>query len=675
MRTKLKGVMTVKSIDDIKYDKKESDFKLFKRMLKYAVPFWKKLLAAFLFIILVTLLELVNPYLVKIAIDKHISGDKIQMAQVNVKDEKTLSAGSKNYRRISDIPEYDNDNSKSEKTYIIEKKENKRYLVNTKDKNERILLNESEYRRFRQNDINAVSVIAFIYLFVLFLRFISDYMQQLIISVTSEKIIFNMRSQLFNHMLTRSLSFFDSNGVGRLVTRITNDIQSVNEMYTNVMITLFKDVFMLLGLMAAMLLMDVKLSLYAFVLIPVVFIISYVFRKRVREIFRESRKTLATINSKLNENIMGMRLIQIFSKENKIKREFDDINLKYLKIIKRQIKSFSLYRPSIDFLKNLGIAILIYFGGKQVLGDVISFGMLYVFIDYIKSFFAPIMDLTEKYNTLQSAMTSSERVFSLLDDDSEIKDPEHPVKMGNIEGEIEFRNVSFSYNKVDPVLKNVSFKVKKGESIALVGPTGAGKTSIISLLTRFYDIDEGEILIDGVNIKNIAKENLRKYVAVVLQDVFMFAGSIKDNISLDKEVPMEKIKEIAEYVHLDGYINKFKDGYMEKVSERGLNLSGGERQLLSFARTLCRDPKILVLDEATANIDTETEIYIQDALKKIINGRTTIAIAHRLSTIQHVDRIIVLKNGKIAEEGTHNELLNRKGLYYNLYRLQYKEDF
>jgi ATP-binding cassette subfamily B protein/subfamily B ATP-binding cassette protein MsbA len=507
------------------------------------------------------------------------------------------------------------------------------------------------------------------------LTFILSYLQIYILNYTSQKIIFNIRGDLFNHLQNLAVRYFDNNPIGRLVTRVTNDTETLNEMYTNVLVNLFKDFFMLSGIMIVMLRLDIQLALVSFALIPVILLISIVFRKYIREVYRLSRVQLAKINSSLNENISGMRTIQIFKKENKFFQNFNSINTEYLNIQKKEITYFAIFRPSIEVIRSLGIALLVYYGGGNVISGSIQFGVLFVFINYLQKFYDPILDLTEKYNILQSAMASSERIFKILDTDMRIENPENPDKIEHFKGEIEFRNVWFAYNDEDWVLKNISFKINRGESVAIVGATGAGKTSIINLLTRFYDIQKGEILLDGVNIKNLDKNTLRQKIGVVLQDVFIFTGNIRDNIRLNKDISDDRVIEIAKYVNAHKFISRLPQGYNEPVMERGSTLSSGERQLLAFARTLVYDPQILVLDEATSSIDTETELLIQDALHKLVEGRTSIAIAHRLSTIQHSDKIIVLKQGEIKEMGSHQELLRNKGLYYNLYQLQYKESF
>lgn len=670
-----------RNIDDINYQGKNSK-NTFRRMLSYARPYTFQLILTFLMIVALTGLALVSPYLIKVAIDEHIQVENIKMYEYPAANEHTLSIkhtkdnmedGIDFFIRETDLSKEEKAQYESKGAYHLKEKDGMAFLYKSGDdtKSPVYEVPMAEYKAYRDKDFKAINKLSLYFLLTIILTFVLDYLQTMSITIASQKMIYSMRTEVYDHIISRSLSFFDRNAIGRLTTRLTNDIEAISEMYSDVMIILFKDIFMLAGIMLFMLSMDLKLSLLSFITLPFIFAISIFFRGKIRKILALSRKKLSLINSKLSENISGMRLIHIFGKENKINREFDEANADYRNTMLRRVKIFSIYRPSIDIIRNIAIASLIYFGAKEVLNETMYFGMLYLFIDYLKKFFMPIMDLTEKYNITQSAMVSAERVFAILDDKNEIQNPENPLPFDDIQGEIEFRNVSFSYIEGEPVLKNISFKIKKGESIALVGPTGSGKTSIISLLTRFYEIDEGEILIDGININDVRKEDLRKNIGVVLQDVFLFSGTIRDNIKLNKDISDEEIIKISKYVNADPFIQKLPGKYDEPVMERASTLSSGQRQLLSFARTLVYEPKILVLDEATANIDTETELLIQDAVKKLINGRTSIAIAHRLSTIQHVDKILVIKNGTIREEGTHQELLDKKGLYYDLYKLQY----
>ncbi len=504
--------------------------------------------------------------------------------------------------------------------------------------------------------------------------FLFNYIQIYLLNYTGQKIIYNMRQELFSHIQRMSLSFFDKNPVGRLVTRVTNDMENLNEMYTSVLVNLFKDILMLIGIVLIMLQMNAKLALISFIAMPLIVVSVSIFRKQSRKAFRLVRVKLAKINATLSENISGMKIIQMFNQQNFKDDEFFHINKEYREASMKELLVFAVFRPSMDLIYSFALALLIWYGGGQVLNDVIPFGVLFAFINYIDQFFKPINDLSEKFNILQSAMASSERIFLLLDEEENIKNPELPLPLGRIKGKIEFNDAWFAYEKENWVLRDLNFAINPGETVAFVGATGAGKTSIINLITRLYDIQKGEIFIDGKGIKEVDKYELRAQIGVVLQDVFLFTGDIKGNIRLNNnDITDEKIEEVAKFVNADRFIHKLPDRFNEEVKERGSTLSSGQRQLLAFARALAFDPAILVLDEATSNIDTETEILIQDAIKKVIKGRTTIVIAHRLSTIQHADKIIVMHKGKIREMGTHQELLEQKGMYHDLYLLQYKE--
>ncbi|ABY95148.1 MULTISPECIES: ABC transporter ATP-binding protein [Thermoanaerobacter] len=522
--------------------------------------------------------------------------------------------------------------------------------------------------------INGVTHIGILYLIIITVAFIINYGQIYLIQYTGQKIIFNLRQQIFEHLQSLSLSFFDKNPVGRLVTRVTNDTDTLNEMYTSVIANLFNDIFIIFGIIIAMVSYNVKLALISLSTTPLIIVGMYIYRKLASQAYRLVRVRLARINAFLSEHISGMKIVQLFVTEHKKSKEFEKINKDYYDANMRQLTIFAIFRPSMDVIYSLTLALLIWYGGKDIISHKIEFGVLYAFVNYLQQLFQPIFDISEKYDILQSAMASAERIFILLDTKEQIKDPKEPIPLEDIQGKIEFKNVWFSYNGKDWVLKDVSFVVNPGETVAFVGATGAGKSSIISLLSRFYDIQKGEILIDGIDIRKVRQQDLRKHIGVVLQDVFLFTGDIKSNIRLNnKNITDNDIYMVAKYVNAHHFIKKLPESYESKVTERGSTLSAGQRQLLAFARALAFNPKILVLDEATANIDTETEMLIQDALKKLTKGRTTIAIAHRLSTIQHADKIIVLHKGRIREMGTHNELLQKKGLYYNLYMLQYKD--
>lgn len=658
--------------------KKIYDYNLMKRLLKYAKPYSSFLILAIILMLLLTGLELLRPYLIKISIDEYIIGYKKPMYEVNISEPfDGVIFNGKKYIRKDTLSADEIELLKNHPQKVIKKDGHGYFLI---DLNEQvgtaIKLSKKDYQLFREYDVNGLTKVGIIFGITMVLAFILNYIQVYILNYTSQKIIFNIRQDVFSHILRLSMSYFNRTPIGRLVTRVTNDTEALNEMYTGVLVNLLKDIFMLGGIILIMLKMDLKLSLISFSLLPLILIASVVFRKKIRKIYRIGRIQLAKINSTLNENISGMSTIHIFSKEEKILNNFDKINTDYLNTAKKEIKTYAVFRPSIEIIRSLGLALLIYYGGGEVISGTIKFGVLYAFIDYLQKFFNPILDLTEKYNILQSAMASSEKIFSILDENDTIPNNEKPVLKQNIKGKIEFKNVYFAYKGEEWVLKDVSFTINPGETVALVGTTGAGKSSIINLIARFYDIQKGEILIDGINIKDYDKYQLRKNIGVILQDVFLFSGTIKDNIVLNnKNISDDEIVRISKYINAHHFIDKLPNKYDEVVMERGATLSSGERQLLSFARTLVFQPNILILDEATSNIDTETELLIQDALKKLIKGRTTIAIAHRLSTIQNSDKIIVLHKGKIIEMGNHQELLKNKGLYYDLYKLQYKESF
>lgn len=655
------------------------DSRLMRRLLTYAKPYWHYLLITIILMMMITGLELLRPYLLKITIDDYINGYKKPMYEVDISDPiDGIILRDKKYVRLDRLDGKDIERLSTNPKKMLVKKDNKYLLVDyeKKDYSKGLSLSKAEYESFIEQDIKGITRIGVLFLVAIIIAFILNYLQVYILNHTSQKIVFNIRQDLYSHIQSLSISYFDKNPVGRLVTRVTNDTETLNEMYTGVLVNLFKDIFILAGIIIVMLKMNFKLALISFSLIPLILIASIIFRKKIREVYRLGRVQLAKINSTLNENITGMKTIQIFKKEEKISKQFDEINTAYLNTAKKQVNIHAVFRPSIEVIRSLGLAILIYYGSGQVVSGYIEFGVLYAFIDYLQKFFQPIMDLTEKYNILQAAMASSERIFMILDEDDEIENTNNPVPINDFKGKIEFKNVWFAYEEDNWVLKDVSFTIEPGEIVAFVGATGAGKSSIINLITRFYDIQKGEILIDGVNIKEYDKYQLRSRIGVVLQDVFLFTGTIKDNIRLNNhDVSDDEIKKIARYVNAHHFIEKLPHQYDEPVMERGATLSAGERQLLAFARTLAFNPSILILDEATSSIDTETELLIQDALEKLIEGRTTIAVAHRLSTIQNSDKIIVLKNGVIEEIGNHQELLEKEGIYYDLYRLQYKESF
>lgn len=517
-------------------------------------------------------------------------------------------------------------------------------------------------------------VISSVFLIVMLLGFAFRYLQIYIMSYIGQRVMFDIRMQVFSHLQTLEMGFFDKNPVGRLMTRITNDIEVLNDMFTSGVVSIFLDLFTLAGIVVILCYLNIKLALLSFIALPFLFLCALLFRSYVRTSYRNVRKRVARINTFLQENVTGMPVIQIFNRERRQMEIFSGLNGKLYEAHIRTILAYAIFFPAVELLSSAAIALILWFGGIGVIESAITFGALVAFIQYAQRFYRPISDLSEKYNILQSAMASSERVFGLLDTASRISEPRAPAVLPSSAAEIRFENVRFSYNPGEEILHGISFTVGAGEKTAIVGYTGAGKTTIINLLSRFYDVTSGRITIGGIDVRDFALQDLRRYIATVLQDVFLFSGDVAYNISLgDDSIDDATIREVSSYINAEKFIQKLPGKYQEQVGERGNTLSVGERQLLAFARALVYDPKVLVLDEATSSVDTETEFLIQDALRKFMMGRTSLVIAHRLSTIRYVDRIIVLHKGLIAESGTHQQLLAKNGLYKKLYELQYKE--
>lgn len=515
--------------------------------------------------------------------------------------------------------------------------------------------------------------IAVLYILVLGLMLLLNYFQAILLSYIGQNVLYTVRMDVFKHLDRLSINFFNKTPLGKLVTRVTNDVETLNEMYTSVIVSVTESVFMLGGIMITMLIYNVKLALLTFTVIPFIIIITYFYNKLAESNYGKIRTRIAKINAFLSEHVSGMKTVQIFGIEDKVMKKFsiDSENLRKQHTI--QITIYSIFGALNYLIKIICNIIMLYFGGKAFLAGNITLGTLVVFQNYIGRFFDPIMEIAEQLNIVQSATAAADKIFTLLDEDIEIKESPNAVELNEIKGEIEFKHVWFAYEGEDWILKDVSFKVEPGQNVAFVGATGAGKTTIQNLITRYFDIQKGEILLDGINIKDIKIECLRKNIGQMLQDVFLFTGDVNSNIRLrNDEITDEEIVEAAKYVNADGFISKLKHGYSEPVSERGSSFSAGQRQLISFARTLAFKPKVLILDEATANIDTETEELIQDALGKIMKGRTTLVVAHRLSTIQNADNIIVMHKGRIMEQGNHQQLLSNHGMYYKLYKLQYE---
>lgn len=522
-----------------------------------------------------------------------------------------------------------------------------------------------------QGNYDVIIDTAIKYGIVLALSFVFNLVQTWVLQKTGQRIILTVRKELYAHIQSLSCRYFDLTPVGKLVTRVTNDVEALNEMYSGILVRLFRNIVKIIGLAIVMLTMDLKLALISFVLLPVVAVLTVVFRKISRKTYRITRTRLTDLNTFLSENISGMRIIQIFGREERKFDEFNDRNYKYYRAFYREMLVFAIFRPLIYVLSVLSLMLVLGVGSREVLGNVISIGTLYIFAQYIQSFFEPIQELAEQFSTLQSSLASAEKIFTIMDEDALVPEPENPVVLPEIKGRIEFDHVWFAYDNENYVLRDVSFVIEPGQKVAFVGATGAGKSSILNLIGRYYDIQQGHIYIDGVDIRNISKKQLRSAIGQMQQDVFIFEGDVAYNIRLnDDAITDAQVKAAAEYVNASHFIEKLPQGYHEPVTERGATFSAGERQLLSFARTLAHNPSILVMDEATANIDTETEILIQEALEKLMDGRTTIMVAHRLSTIQHADCIMVMHKGRICERGTHRELLEQDGIYRKLYELQ-----
>lgn len=520
-------------------------------------------------------------------------------------------------------------------------------------------------------DYDVIIATAIKYAVVLALSFAFNTAQTWILQKTGQNIILQMRKDLYRHIQSLGSRYFDITPVGKLVTRVTNDVEALNEMYSGILVQLFRNIVKIVGLAGVMLVLDVRLAAISFVLMPLVIGLTVLCQKIARNIYRLYRTRLTDINTFLSEHLSGMKIIQIFGRQERKFEEFHDKNTKLYKAFYREMLMYAVFRPLIYILSILSLMIVLWFGSRNVFDEIISVGTLYIFSNYIRSFFDPIQELAEQFSTLQSSIASAEKIFTVMDEDEFIPEVENPKQPDKITGKIEFDHVWFAYDGENYVLKDVSFVINPGEKVAFVGATGAGKSSILNLIGRYYDIQKGHIYIDGIDIRQLSKKQLRSAIGQMQQDVFIFEGDVAYNIRLnDDDITDAQVKAAAEYVNASHFIEKLPQGYHEPVTERGATFSAGERQLLSFARTLAHNPSILVMDEATANIDTETEILIQEALEKLMDGRTTIMVAHRLSTIQHADCIMVMHKGRICERGTHRELLEQDGIYRKLYELQ-----
>lgn len=589
-----------------------------KRLLKYLKPYRRVFAICLALVLALTVLELVKPIIIGDAIDRYITGEG-----------------------------------------------NEQLLAEGREQWEPGEMSEERY--------SGVLKGAALYLGVLILLFVFNRVQTLLLQKMGQDIIYDIRNELFTHVESLTMRFFDTTPVGKIVTRLTNDVEAINEVFSNILVKLFRNVMKMIGLAVIMISMNARMALYSFVLIPVMMGMTLVFRLISRRTYRLVRTRLTALNTFLSEHLSGMKIIRVFGREERKYNEFEEKNGGLYKASFREMMVFAIFRPGIYFMSVVALMIVMVTGGAEVLGGTITIGTLYIFLQYINSFFQPIQELAEQFTSLQSAISASEKIFTLLDTKPAITDPEDPVVLPEIRGKITFDHVWFSYSgqEDDWVLKDVSFTIEPGQSVAFVGATGAGKSSILNLIGRYYDIQKGTIRIDDTDIRQMSREQIRRAVGQVQQDVFLFTGDIASNIRLrDETISDEAIREAAKEVNAARFIDRLPEGYATRVTERGATYSAGQRQLLSFARTLAYDPAILILDEATANIDTETEQWIQEAVTRLMKGRTSIMVAHRLSTIQHCDRIIVMHHGRIRETGTHQELLALDGIYKKLYQLQ-----
>ena len=655
-----------------------------KRLLSYLKPHkWVMTLATVLVLFIIAV-ELYRPIIVGNAIDQYINGYYHPYVEADVsapdavnwnglalsRDQAVSAADSASFYQIflwKDHYYMAENLTRSECTALQNADTSvlKNYVRDGAQK-----LTSNDLKVLRQNDFKGILKAGILFLLLLFSGFFLNLADTWLLQKMGQQIVYKLREETFTHIHSLSLSFFNTTPVGKLVTRVSNDTEAVNELFSTILVKLFKNVVKIIGYAAVMLSINVKMAGISFLLLPLVAILTFVFRHLSRKAYQITRNKITELNTFLSEHISGMKLIQIFAREKEKYSEFEGKSMELYRANFREIMTFAIFRPSIYLVSVIAMILVIRTGSLSVLNGSLSLGTLFVFITYISSFFEPIQELSEQLGTLQSSIASAEKIFSVLDVKPEIVSPADPTPV-NILGEIEFRHVWFAYEEENYILKDVSFVIHPGEKAAFVGATGAGKSTILNLIGRYFDIQKGQILIDGIDIHEIDLDVLRGAIGQVQQDVFIFTGDIKSNISLNNEaISQDDVRRAAEIVNADPFIQKLPHGYDEPVTERGSTLSAGQRQLLSFARTLAYDPKILVLDEATANIDTETETLITQALARLMDGRTTIMVAHRLSTIQHADKIIVMHHGEIKESGTHQELLAKDGLYKKLYELQ-----
>jgi ATP-binding cassette, subfamily B, multidrug efflux pump len=682
---------------------KPYDLRLLLRLIHYALPYRRRILLALLLTIFITLLDLALPYLSKIAIDRYILassyavrlsapvredlarflGDRMSMSRdgslcfISHEDIKKLDPAlvhdwrnegillDEPFYRMAPDPEVDLPGGVLEKAVPL--RDGSMVIPAEALKN----LDPSALLKVREKDLRGLGLVALVLIVFLFFSFWLGYGEYYLMEGIGQRIMQDIRLELFERMQSQAVRFFDRHPLGRLVTRVTNDIENLNEMFKSVMVTVFKDIFILGGILAVLLYLNWNLALVCFTLLPFIFGLTLLFSFLAREAFRELRAKVAKINAFLQERITGMRIIQLFATEEFQARSFAQINHENYVAGMKQIRVFAIFMPVMDLFSAFAVALVIWYGGGKVISEQLSLGSLVAFVSYIQMFFRPIRDIAEKYNIMQSAMASTERIVEFIDHKEEIPDPHEPGTPTEVHGRIQFEGVSFEYEKDHPVLHDVSFEMKPGEMIAIVGATGAGKSTVVNLIERFYDPVEGKVLLDGVDLRRWRKQELRSHIGLVMQDVFIFSGTLKDNILLgeDGRIP-DTLEEAIREANAHTFIQKLPEGIHQRLGEEGSNLSAGERQLLSFARALAYDPKVLILDEATSSVDPETERLIQEAILAMSRKRTTLVVAHRLSTIRRADRILVMHHGRVREQGTHEELMALGGIYYKLNRFK-----
>jgi ATP-binding cassette subfamily B protein len=661
---------------------KEYDPVILKKISSFTKPHAKWLVIGVLSLVIATAAELINPVIIQKTIDNYVlphygrieknTNDLPETGGILIEDFYYFHKKDYNLDSVWHVVEIEDDEigeliAKYSDLFIS----NGVYSA-ISDENFKTLSSD-ERKLYRKDDIGNVVKNSMFLIVLLLLGILFSFSQIFLMALTSQNIMKAIRIKLFSHITSQSLSYLSETAVGKLVSGITNDVGTIDELFTSVFSALLRDILLMMGVVAVLFYLDVKLALVTLVTLPPSFVIIEILRKKSREVFRKVRMHVSGVNSFLSEHISGMDIVQMFGREIISQKKFKEQNDKLLKANIQQMYVYAFFRPLIEMLASVSVAVIIYIGAGFYQSGVLSLGILIAYINLISMFFDPVKDIAEKFSIMQSAMAGGERVFSLFDINRKIREPESPVEK-DLKGSIEFNNVHFAYKEDVPVLKGLSFKVEAGETLAIVGYTGAGKTTIASLLTRLWDIDSGEILIDGIDIRDLSLGTLRKVVQPVPQDVFIFAGDIRKNITIGSEIDEKKFQQAVQAAEVETFIDTFEKGYETELTERGSNLSVGQKQLLSFARALAHDPRILILDEATAHIDTETEELIQRALKNLLKNRTSLVIAHRLSTIRNADRILVLNDGVVSEVGTHDELIKKGEIYYTLYNLQYQKE-